>query len=310
MTHTFARRQFLQSTLGLTACAACLQGASFAAVAREKQPPVAATQLADNVWLFTGAGANIVALRGPDGALLIDSGATEKSGELLKAVTKATGVRKVSTVFNTHWHSPHTGGNERLARQGAKIIAHENTKLWMGTEIELPWLPKPIPPAPKGALPTETFYTEGKLTFGDEEVQYGYLPQCHTDGDIYVFLPKSNVLAVGGIVSGDAWPTLDWYTGGWIGGLVNAVKRLGVVANDNTRVVAANGRVMTRADLLAQGEMYAQVFGRLQKSLRSGLGPDEAFAANPTAGYDKMGDPKVFVAAAFRSMWGHLAPDA
>ena len=44
------------------------------------------------------------------------------------------------------------------------------------------------------ALPTKTFYTDGRMEFGPHEIRYGYLGQAHTDGDIYLHLPKSNVI--------------------------------------------------------------------------------------------------------------------
>jgi cyclase len=137
------------------------------------------------------------------------------------------------------------------------------------------------------------------------------VPQAHTDGDIYVFFPKSNVLAVGGIVSASGWPMLDYSTGGWIGGLASGVKKLADIANDQTRIVPATGAVMSKADLVAQQQMFAQVFDRLSKSIRKGLGPDEAYEQKPAAEWEaKYGDSKQFVTLAFRSLWGHMAPDA
>jgi hypothetical protein len=57
--------------------------------------------------------------------------------------------------------------------------------------------------------------------------------------------------------------------------------------------------------------MYATIFGRLQKLLRSGMSPAEAVAAAPTREYDaKWGNPEQFVTMAFKSLWGHMTPDA
>jgi len=46
-------------------------------------------------------------------------------------------------------------------------------------------VPGPLPPK---ARPSETLYSEQKMTFGGEQVEYGYLLQAHTDGDINAFL--------------------------------------------------------------------------------------------------------------------------
>ena len=126
---------------------------------------------------------------GPDGVLLVDGGSPEHSADFLKVVAEQSGGRKVQTLFNTHWHLESTGSNDALGKAGATIIAHENTKLWMGTDIICKWRNKTYQPRAKEALPNQTFYTTGKMTFGKEQVEYGYLGQAHTDGDIYVFFP-------------------------------------------------------------------------------------------------------------------------
>ena len=57
--------------------------------------------------------------------------------------------------------------------------------------------------------------------------------------------------------------------------------------------------------------MYATIFDRMQKLIRKGMGPDEVLAAAPTKEFDaKWGDSKQFVELAFKSLWGHVAPDA
>ena len=73
----------------------------------------------------------------------------------------------------------------------------------------------------------------------------------------------------------------------------------------------ANGPVLTRADLQSQVAMYSTISDRLTKMLRQGLGPDEVIARKPTAEFDaKWGEPTQFVTLAFKSLWGHFAPDA
>ncbi len=135
--------------------------------------------------------------------------------------------------------------------------------------------------------------------------------QAHTDGDLYVYFRDSNVLAAGGIVSNEGWPIIDYETGGWIIGLVDGLKTLSGVVDDKTRIVPANGPVMTRTELLAQHDMYATIADRLGKLLRKGMGPEEVLAAAPTKEFDaQWGDSTRFVTLAFKSLWGHFAPDA
>jgi cyclase len=265
------------------------------------------TRLARNVLVISGAGANVVVLTGADGALLVDGGLAENSPELLKMIAAETGGLPVRVLFNTHWHPEQTGSNAAVRKAGGKIIAHENTRLWMGAQVRVEWQKRTYPPQPAAALPTETFYSTGKMTFGGETVQYGYLPQAHTDGDAYVYLPGPNILAAGDVVAVGKYPILDYSTGGWIGGMVQAAKTLLGVANAETRIVAGSGPVQSRADLEAQYAMLASVMDRMLKLLRQGMSARDMIAAKPTAEFDqKWGDPELFITNAYPGLWGHV----
>ncbi|HVY81249.1 MAG TPA: MBL fold metallo-hydrolase, partial [Steroidobacteraceae bacterium] len=242
------RRAFLHTALGSVAAASVAQWIPLPAHARQKAAPLTATKLNDRVTVVSGAGANVVAISGPEGALLVDGGLEARSGELLKLALKETGAKRVHTLVNTHWHPEQTGSNARLGKAGAKIFAHENTKLWLGYANPVPLTNETYGPLPPKALPNETtFGMPGTLDFGGQKVEYGYLLQAHTDGDLYVFLPESNVLVAGGVVSGEGWPVIDYQTGGWIGGLVAGLKTLLGVGDANTQIVPANGPVLKRA---------------------------------------------------------------
>jgi glyoxylase-like metal-dependent hydrolase (beta-lactamase superfamily II) len=305
----FNRRQFLNSTLVSAAVAS--PALSRIARAGDSKNSVVTTPLTDKLFLLSGAGANVVAASSPDGAALVDGGLEKDSKALLKAALQATQARRVTTLFNTHWHPEQTGSNETLGKSGAKIIAHTNTKLWLTRRITVAWRPGTYGPFTGKELPAETFYSKAEMPLGDEHVEYGYLAQAHTDGDIYVLFRKANVLVGGGVVSADRWPILDFETGGWIGGLVAGLDSLIKLADEQTRIVPANGPILTRADLEAQRASYFTIYERLVKSLTQGLGPTEALALEPAKGINSQwGDPQPFLTMAFKSLWGHLAPDA
>src|ERR1700719_4076624 len=92
---------------------------------------------------------------------------------------------------------------------------------------------------PKTARPVEVFETTGSLKAGTEQIDYGYLPLAHTSGDIYVYFRTSNVLAVGDVASPALDPALDYFTGAWIGGRVDAMDLLLKLANEQTKIVPA-----------------------------------------------------------------------
>ena len=273
---------------------------------------VGALRLTDDLHVLTAGGANVVALTGVDGVVLVDGAAASYSEALLAAVARLPNGGTIHTLFNTHWHPEQTGLNETLGKGGATIIAQENTRLWLTTDVKWPWSEETIEPLPPEGRPNKTFYRDDELTVRDRRIQYGHIRDCpHTDGDTYVLFPESNVLAIGGAVSGEGWQSPDWWTGGWIGGLVGGLEHLLTLVNEETRIVPARGLILSRAELQSQFEMYTVVWERLARLLYTGRGPDEAVAANPTQEFDaKMGNPDEFVDRAFRSLWAYLTPDA
>jgi glyoxylase-like metal-dependent hydrolase (beta-lactamase superfamily II) len=254
-----------------------------------------------------GPDANVVAADSSEGIIMVDGGHARWSGELLQLVDSRFPSRPVSALFNTHWHPEQTGANVALGEQGTQIIAHENTKLWLGTEVWVRWSDLKYPPLPAAGIPKTTFYDSGRMQLADRDVEYGYMLHAHTDGDIWVFFPDENVLVTGGVVSNDGWPIIDWWTGGWIGGMLDGFDSLLAIANESTRIIPGNGPIMTLADLQSQHRMYLTVFERIHEMLRKAMSIDEVLAARPTAEYDaQWGDPEQFVTLAFQSTWGHL----
>ena len=236
----------------------------------------------------------------PEGVLLVDGGSPERSGDVLRLVHDRTGGAPVKVLFNTHWHWDQTGSNRSLGPQGTRIIAHENTRLWLGTEVDSKWEHRLYPPLPEKARPNETFYTQGTLTFGGERIDYGYLPQAHTDGDIYVFLRDANVLVAGDVAARGAYPILDYSTNGWVGGMANATQTLLDLAGADTRIVPGSGEVLTRSDLLEEHGMLVTLKQRLSKLLAQGMSVQDMIAAAPTRDFDaQWGDPKLFIANAW-----------
>jgi cyclase len=314
-----SRRLFLERTLqGAAVASVSGVGASFIssdAFAKDAKEAITSTSLGPNLRMISGAGGNVVCLgskeNAKEGVLLVDGGDAKRSSALLKEVSKQTGTSKVAYLINTHWHPEQTGSNERLGKSGATIVSHENTKLWLSRPIKTAWLEKPFGPLPPKARPTKTTFTTDKLSFAGEEIEYGYMLQAHTDGDLYVYFRNSNVLAAGGVVSADGWPRLDWETGGWIAGLVAGYDKLLKVANADTKIVPADGAVITRGDLEGHRKMYMTIYERLVACLNKGLGPDEVVASEPAKEYAaQWGEPAAFVEAGYRSLWGHYAPDA
>jgi hypothetical protein len=67
---------------------------------------------------------------------------------------------------------------------------------------------------------------------------------------------------------------------------------------------------LTKADLVAQRDMYLAIYERLMDLFFAARSPAEAVAANPTNEFHpEWGDPARFVTLAFQSIWGQLSPN-
>ena len=257
---------------------------------------LAITALAPRLYLITGGGGNVTLFDSTEGVLLVDGGSPERSQKVLELVRSTTGAKSVHTLFNTHWHWDQTGSNRTLGPAGTRIIAHENTRLWLGTTVNSKWEHRTYGPLPKPARPTKTFYKTGSLAFGGEQIDYGYLPQAHTDGDIYVFFRRANVLVASDVVSIGAYPIIDYSTNGWIGGMTTATQTLLELANAETKIVPGLGPAGKRTDVEAEHEMLGTLKLRLSKLLTQGMSAKDMLDAGATKDYDaKWGDPTLFV---------------
>jgi cyclase len=268
--------------------------------------PAGTVPLNDRLSLVTSGLTNVLALPTADGLIVVDSGAPESSDRLMDALRQLAPGGRVGTVFNTHWHAENTGANGFLSQGGATIVAHENTRLWMATPIWIPEEDRYRPPRPKAALPNKTFHTDGSMKTAGERIDYGYLIEAHTSGDIYIFFRDSNVLAVGDVASPARDPELDSFTGAWIGGRVDALGRLLDLSNGGTRIVPGFGAVMSRADLQAEHDMMKTIYDRAVDEVRKGDSAEDLFAAGILDGLARAWkDPQKFLSAVHKGLWAH-----
>jgi cyclase len=312
----FSRRRFLQAAIQAAQVAGAvslggslIRGYAAGAGAPQVSAQISATDLGGLI-LFQGAGCNVIALRGADGALMIDGGLAANADALLRAVKERTGSSRIHTLINTHWHPEQTGSNEAVGRDGGVIIAHEKTKMYLSNAVTSVTFNGRFGPLPEAARPNKTTHQGGLLEFAGHRIDYGYLPAAHTDGDLYVHFPQMNVLAAGGVVSGEEWPILDYRNGAWYGGRVRALERLAEIVRPDTRVVPANGRLITGSDIVRHRDIYKKLFVEMIAYMNMGLGAEDVVKRNPLKQYQaELGDASVFLNGAFRSMQIAYVPD-
>jgi cyclase len=302
-----ARHRSLDRRTVLAGLAGGFAALTLGAVARHARAAAAltATPVAPGLTLLGGAGGNILVLTTDAGQVLIDGGAAAFRQSVSQALDALPGGR-VAALFNTHWHPDQVGSNVALGAGGAAIYAHAKTRQRLSTGYYLPTEDRYQPPLAPSGRPTQSFHTEGAVMIGNRRLEFGYLMEAHTDGDIYVFVPDFNVVAVGGVVSPVRDPEFDWFGGGWLGGRLDSLVRLLKLGDKNTRFVPSTGPIVGRAQVEAEQAMYSKLFDRMVEHVRLGESAKDMLKAGVLDGLGrKFEDPGALLYDLYKGFWAH-----
>lgn len=245
--------------------------------------PITSSTLGPNLTMLAGPGGNVVVLNGADGKMVVDT-FVQPAWTSLKAALDKLGNQKITNVIDTHWHFDHSDNNEALRKEGAGIIAHENTKKRMSESHEL--LGAKIPPSPADALPTLTFSATRRLDANGDSVMLGKIPNAHTDTDIYIKFQKPNVLHLGDVFFNGMYPFIDATTGGSINGMIDGVNFSMKQADASTKIVPGHGPLGDLKSLTAFRDMLVTTRDSVAKLKKSGQTLPQVIAAAPTKDLD------------------------
>jgi cyclase len=281
-----------------------------------------------NVYMLVGAGANITVQAGDDGVLIVDTGNTGMSQQVLAAI-RSISDKPIRYVINTSADPDHVGGNEVIAKAGSTIAggnvvgdigaSASNQATVIAYNSVLDRMSAPTgekAPTPQGAWPTDTFTTsEKKLYFNGEPIEIIHIPNAHTDGDSLVFFHKSDVVTAGDIFVTTSYPVVELDRGGSINGLIDGLNRIIALTTPiamqegGTMVIPGHGRVCDQGDVKFYQEMVTIIRDRVQDAIQRGLTLQQVEAANLTLDYDpRYGavegpwTTKMFVDAAYKSL--------
>ncbi len=254
------------------AAAAAMGVASVAAVvplqAQQPRPQDAASQLRvlpvrGNIFLLSGAGANITVSVGKDGVMLVDSGSAamaEKtlavirdlsrrvtaapmplkscvgvvqgcpwwsSSELLPTTTSPGAPRPISFIINTSDDPNDVGGNAVIGAAGRTFGVRNLDNSIPGAAVlahENAALRLSTSNQSK-LVPSESYGgRDHKMNFfNGEGVVITHPDSAHTDGDSLVYFRGSDVLAVGDVINMTSFPVIDTERGGTVNGLIDAL---------------------------------------------------------------------------------------
>ena len=280
--------------------------AAAAARAQTAKAPIEITKLTDTLTLLSGPGGNVVVLNGPDGKVVVDT-FVQGAFTPLKQRLDAMDSTPIISVVNTHWHFDHADNNESFRSVKANVIAHQNTTKRLSETHDL--LGMRFLPAPKGALPTQTFDQLHTFSVNGDLVHLGYVPPAHTDTDITVYFTDGEVLHMGDLFFNGMYPFIDASTGGNINGMIAAADRALKLANVamTIKIVPGHGPLADRGALTKYRDVLVTVRDRVAKLKKAGRTEKEVVAAKPTADFDPTWGkgfmmPDVFVGIVYNTL--------
>jgi len=202
---------------------------------------------------------NTAIIEDGDGVLIVDTHSKPSAARVIVEHVRSLTSKPVRYVINTHFHWDHWHGNEvypaaypnaeiitnqltreAMVKKGLKRIqdhvrqvpteianlrgqlaaatsAAERARLEGDVRLADAYLAEVT--ALKPALPTMAFERTMKLYRRDREIHLLYLGRAHTEGDVFVYLPKEKVVVTGDAVIG--WTPFmgDGYPEDWAGTL-------------------------------------------------------------------------------------------
>ena len=218
---------------------------------------------------------NTAIIEGDDGVVIVDTHSKPSAARVIVEHVRGLTSRPVRYVINTHFHWDHWHGNEvyPAAYPDAEIVTNQLTREAMQRKglkriqdhvrqvpDEIARLEREVAAASSSterarlegdlrlaraylaevkalqpALPTMAFERTMKLYRRDREIHLLYLGRAHTEGDVFVYLPREKVVVTGDAVIG--WTPFmgDGYPEDWAGTL-DALSQL-----DFTRMIMGHG---------------------------------------------------------------------
>jgi glyoxylase-like metal-dependent hydrolase (beta-lactamase superfamily II) len=292
-----------------------------------------------NVFMLTGAGANITVSVGSEGVLMVDTGLPQMSGKVIAAIDQLA--REVATkglpiansvppkpirlIIDTADDADHAGGNGAMAKAGrtftggnvtgnepdigseAQIYAFESILMRMTAA------PKPGTKAVAYEdFPTDTYTIDQMYLshyFNGEGVQLFHQAGAHTDGDTMVWFRGSDVLSTGDIFRTDIYPVIELEKGGHIQGVIDGLNHILQIAvpefrlEGGTMVIPGHGRLCDSADVAYYRDMVTILRDRIQDAIKRGLTLQQTKDAGLTRDYDRRyGSPDAFVEAVYKDL--------
>ena len=221
---------------------------------------------------WQGPDGNTVVLDAPKGLIVVDTGRSPMHAQAILDYAKRRG-RPVAAIVNSHWHLDHTTGNADIRTVYPKAEVYASTAIegalvgFLGKGRAQGDKMLTDPKTPEGAKaqmlrgrdridhtdklrPTRPVVKSGRMTIAGRSLYVHLAKFAATEGDVWLYDPKSRTAIVGDLVVGIV-PFMDTACAeGWSKALDE------VAAVPFTTLIPGHGDPMTRADFLTWQKAY------------------------------------------------------
>jgi glyoxylase-like metal-dependent hydrolase (beta-lactamase superfamily II) len=245
------RPSLLFATLALGGCAAAAPGPAYHLIS-------------GSVHLDKGPDGNSIVLDAPQGLIVVDTGRHPEHAQAILDYAKARR-RPIAAIVNTHWHLDHTTGNWDIRQAYPRVEIYASraldgalaTYLKQSGDQAKAALADPKTTAaqrdqilrgraviehPERIKPTRPVLRSATMTIAGRKLDVHLQRFAATEGDVWLYDPKTHVAIVGDLVVGLV-PFLDTACAeGWR----TALREIAAVPF--TTLIPGHGEPMTRAD--------------------------------------------------------------
>ncbi|MGR9092650.1 MAG: MBL fold metallo-hydrolase [Gammaproteobacteria bacterium] len=247
--------------------------------------PIKTVAVASGIHMLIGRGGNVAVSSGADGVLVVDAQYATQYDAIVTAIRDISDV-PTRFLINTHWHDEHSGSNASMSDAGAIIVAHDNVRTRLSTDQVIEFFRSERPASPARALPVITFTSDITFHFNDDTVRVFHVRNAHTDGDAAVVFRRANVIHTGDVFFSEMYPFIDTGSGGSLTGVIAAVEKFLVLADDDTKIIPGHGPLSDKRGLTQYHAMLQAVQRTIAQLIVSGATEEQVILAHPTASFD------------------------
>ena len=250
-------------------------------------------ELAEDLYVVTGYGGNVVARVTPEGVVI--AGDPAAAAETIAAWVERVTDEPIRYVVRTHRRNEPPG--LPTPWENARLVAPERPAIGVaGADART----LPIRP--------DLSFTRGlSLFLGDAEIQLHHFAPAHTDSDAAVLFPETSVLYAGELVV-RGMPFIDYAAGGSSRGWIETLN--GILALEFDTVVPGAGPALTKRDVQDFRDRFVTLRMRTMQLVYRDVGREDALPLLQTT---DLGWPRAaggpFAAGSFAALYDEMASE-